>query len=221
MEDLEKEDISQNKTKFIEKLTFVLIIATLSVIIFNAFSINSINISNDNVPIPTGNVVVETASSGPDVAPKGIPGIYGKELGISFDDVSSSNPQKAESTINKLGILDQQITLKENDLERYISIASKIGCEYCCGAPSIIFKDGRAACGCAHSFAMRGLAKYLIKNHGAEYADDSILEELGKWKTLFFPAPMTKKAKILQSQGIELSYINLASNKYRGIENGK
>jgi len=65
---------------------------------------------------------------------------------------------------------------------------------------------------------MRGLAKYLIKNHNSEYSDDEILEELGKWKTLFFPAQITKKAEILNGKGIELSYINLASNKYRGIE---
>ena len=66
---------------------------------------------------------------------------------------------------------------------------------------------------------MRGLAKYLIKNHGAELSNDQILEELGKWKTLFFPSKLMQKAAVLQSQGIELSYINLASNKYRGIEN--
>ena len=45
-----------------------------------------------------------------------------------------------------------------------------------------------------------------------------ILEELGKWKTLFFPSQMTNKAKALQLSGIEFNYINLGSNKYRGIE---
>ena len=65
---------------------------------------------------------------------------------------------------------------------------------------------------------MRGLAKYLITNHPNEFTDDQILEELGKWKILFFPGPMAAKAKVLQSKGIELNYINLASNKYRGIE---
>jgi hypothetical protein len=79
---------------------------------------------------------------------------------------------------------------------------------------------GGAACGCAHSFAMRGLAKKLIKNHPNEFTDDEILEELGKWKTLFFPGQIQAKADILSQKGIELNYINLASNKYRGIEQG-
>ncbi len=160
-----------------------------------------------------------------DVIPKGVPAIYGRELGISYDDVSASNPAKADETIVKLGNLDNAINLTGSLLTRYISITGSISCEYCCGAPSIIFtsdvggyKAGDAACGCAHSYAMRGLAKYLLKNHASEYTNDQILEELGKWKTLFFPDMISAKAAILQSQGIELNYINLASNKYRGIE---
>lgn len=160
-----------------------------------------------------------------DVIPKGVPAIYGRELGISYDDVSVSNPAKADETIVKLGDFDNAINLTGSLLTRYISITGSISCEYCCGAPSIIFtsdvggyKAGDAACGCAHSYAMRGLAKYLLKNHASEYTDTQILEELGKWKTLFFPDMISAKAAILQSQGIELNYVNLASNKYRGIE---
>ena len=79
---------------------------------------------------------------------------------------------------------------------------------------------GDAACGCAHSYAMRGVAKYMILKHGAEVTDDEILTELAKWKVLFFPAQMTAKAEIMKGKGIEFSYINLGSNKYRGIEQG-
>ena len=118
-----------------------------------------------------------------------------------------------------LANLDRTITLTGDDLQRYINIASQISCEYCCGAESIIFKDGKPACGCAHSFAMRGLAKYLLTKH-PDMSDDAVLEELGKWKTLFFPGIMQQKADIMRSQGIEMNYINLASNKYRGIEKG-
>lgn len=156
----------------------------------------------------------------PDVIPKGSPQIYGNELGVNFDDVSPSNQEKANATIKKLGALDKQINLSGAELERYIAIAGQISCEYCCGAKAIIFSDGKAACGCSHSYAMRGLAKYLLKNHGDEYTNDGILEELGKWKTLFFPAQLAAKAKVLQEKGIELNYINIASNKYRGIEKG-
>ena len=154
------------------------------------------------------------------IIPKGAPKIYGNELKIKYDDISTANPRLADASIGVLGNLDDKITLTGADLERYIKIASQISCEYCCGAPSIIFSNGQAACGCAHSYAMRGLAKYLIKNHPNEFSDNEILEELGKWKVLFFPDVHKEKASVLESKGIEINYINLASNKYRGIEQG-
>jgi len=117
--------------------------------------------------------------------------------------------------------LDKTLTLDGADLKRYIAIASKISCEYCCGAKSIIFDDGKAACGCAHSYAMRGLGKYLILNH-ADMTDEEILSELGKWKVLFFPGIHEQKAQALEAQGIDsTNYVNLASNAYRGIEKGQ
>ncbi len=156
-----------------------------------------------------------------EILPTGEPGIYGKELGIKYDDVSAANAAKTEATINVLAGLDNSITLSGADLERYIRVAGSISCEYCCGAPAIIFSNGQPACGCAHSYAMRGLAKYLIKNHPTEFTDEQILEELGKWKVLFFPGVHMTKAAVLKSNGIELNYVNLASNKYRGIEKGQ
>lgn len=154
-----------------------------------------------------------------DVIPKGIPEIYGKELSVSYDDVSVNDQNKANQLLKKLGALDTQLKLSGKEKERYIAVGTKISCEYCCGVDAIIFTNGEPACGCAHSFAMRGVAKYLIKYHGSEFTDDEILEELGKWKTLFFPSRLASKAQVLKEKGIELNYINLASNKYRGIEN--
>ncbi len=155
-----------------------------------------------------------------EILPKGIPALYGKELAVSFDDISAANPQKADEIIGKLAVFDNRISLSEDELQRYVNVGLNISCEYCCGAQAIIFENGQAACGCAHSYAMRGLAKYLIKNHG-EMSDEQILAELGKWKTLFFPTILAQKALILQSKGIDYKdYINLASNKYRGIESG-
>jgi len=172
-----------------------------------------------------GSSTAGTSVSQSEIIPTGIPAIYGEELQISYDDVSASNPQKADSTINVLAKIDQTESLEGADLERYINILytlnNGISCEYCCGARAVIFEDGSPACGCAHSYAMRGLAKYLIKNHGDEFSDDEILEELGKWKVLFFPGIHEDKAKVLESNGIEVNYINLASNKYRGIEQGQ
>ncbi|MEE8400825.1 MAG: hypothetical protein V3R86_01550, partial [Candidatus Hydrothermarchaeaceae archaeon] len=58
---------------------------------------------------------------------------------------------------------------------------------------TLVLPDGTRACGCAHSYAMRGLSKYLILNHPGEYSDEEILEELSRWKTLFFPKQSIQK----------------------------
>lgn len=201
----------------IEKLSIWLLVIGLAVVLFNSFQISQLGVQG-----VTGAAVAGTAAAGLslDVIPNGVPEIYGKELKVSYDDVTALNPQLTEATISKLGNLDTSITLQGDELKRYIGIVSKISCEYCCGAQSIIFSNGQAACGCAHSYAMRGVAKYLITKHGPEFSDDEILEELGKWKTLFFPSQLSQKAKMLAENGIELNYINLASNKYRGAETG-
>ena len=50
--------------------------------------------------------------------------------------------------------------------------------------------------------------------------DEQILNELGKWKVLFFPGVHEQKAQVLNADGIDYTnYVNLASNLYRGAEN--
>ncbi len=139
--------------------------------------------------------------------PTGTPD-YGASAKVSFD-----NPVQS---ISILSGYENSVTLSASEMQRYIGIASRISCEYCCGAPSIIDSKGQAACGCAHSSAMRGLGKWLVKNRPA-MSDDQILEELGKWKTLFFPKDSVKKALLLKANNIEFNYVNLQSNKYRNI----
>ncbi|MEE8401107.1 MAG: hypothetical protein V3R86_03025 [Candidatus Hydrothermarchaeaceae archaeon] len=119
------------------------------------------------------------------VIPQGTPEMYGAELSVSFDkDVNAM-----------ISILRRYegAQLNKSQLERYVSIGSKIACEYCCSARTLVLPDGTRACGCAHSYAMRGLAKYLILNHPGEYSDEEILEELSRWKTLFFPKQSIQK----------------------------
>lgn len=118
--------------------------------------------------------------------PSGTPEVYGQELDISFDEV--------QDAINKVQVYgptygeeDKKITLTGADMERYKTIGESIACEYCCGVKTLTKEDGSAACGCAHSIMMRGLAAYLIKNHPDEFTDDEILEELAKWKITYFP----------------------------------
>ena len=173
-----------------------------------------------NLPSTSGIGLVSAES----VVPSGVPDVYGKELGISYDDVSVSNQQQADKTIAYLGNIDKVETLSDPEMERYINILYNmhhgISCEYCCGAQSIIFSNGQPACGCAHSYAMRGLTKYLIKYH-PDMSDSEILTEIGKWKVLFFPGILQGKADIMKSQGISVDYISLTTNDYRGIENGQ
>ena len=204
------------KEKYLDWAIIALLAVLILLVANNQVKLNNLSeMSATGFAAATG---VKTAEAS--VIPTGIPKIYGSEMGISYDDISPYDQQKADLTIRKLGNLDDATQLSQDEMKRYISIASKISCEYCCGAESIIFSNGAAACGCVHSYAMRGLAKYLITKHPNKFTDDEILEELGKWKTLFFPGQIQAKAQILSQQGIELNYINLASNKYRGIEQG-
>lgn len=131
------------------------------------------------------------------VISSGVPEVYGPELGVIFDQVQQSmNIMKQyDPTYGK-----KKITLSGNDQQRYINVGLKISCEYCCGAKAIVFEDGRAACGCAHAIAMRGLIAYLVQNHGNEYSDDEILREIARWKGMYYPKQTIKKmSKQLQS----------------------
>ena len=121
---------------------------------------------------------------------KGEPKIYGTELSVSFDRVQNSMDimKQFDPTYG-----NKKIVLAGEELKRYVDVGLRIACEYCCGAKALVSKDGEAACGCAHSQAMRGLAAYLIKNHSQEYSNDQILRELARWKGSYFPKQMIKK----------------------------
>ena len=134
--------------------------------------------------------------------PAGIPAVYGEELGISFDNV--------QDAINKVrvfgptyGKADKKITLTGENLERYTNIGLQIACEFCCSAKTLVKKDGTAACGCAHSIMMRGLAAYLVENH-PELSDKQILDELQTWKVTYFPKQtLTAKLGEMEKAGDE------------------
>jgi hypothetical protein len=153
---------------------------------------------------------------------QGIPEVYGAELGVNFDEV--------QSQIDKMRQYDpdygnKKLDLSAEELQRYINIDLKISCEYCCGAESIIFKNGKAACGCAHSQAMRGLTAYLIRNHGSTMTDDQILAELAKWKSRYFPKQMVQKMSTQLKSGkytpdIASLLLNVKLPKYDGATGG-
>lgn len=130
--------------------------------------------------------------------PSGVPAIYGKELDISFDAV--------QDAIDKVAPLDltygtKKIDLNSQEMARYIKIGSQTACKYCCGATTLVFENGEAACGCAHSQMMRGLAAYLIKNH-PELSDKEILKELNTWRASYFPKEtLSETMVVLEKSG--------------------
>src|SRR3989338_7131052 len=156
---------------------------------------SGIQTSSQKTPMLTGDAVNDAIAI---AIPTGVPDIYGKELGVSFD-----TPVESMAMLESIDRGNRKITLTGNDLQRYVKIASMTACEYCCGATTLVFKDGRAACGCAHSAAMRGLIAYMIQNH-PDTSDDKILEEANRWKALFFPKESVKKVLDAQAKSGKL-----------------
>ncbi len=221
----EKAEVSPS---FIKPFLIVMIVILAGFVVLNQYLINSMTFSAVSSPTQTAPVAASSASNAElnaieaQILPKGVPAVYGAELGISYDDVDINNPQKANALIVKLVALDDpnpKNSLTADQLKRFLDIGNQIGCEYCCGLGVMVTADGGRPCGCQHSWAMRGIAQYLIKNH-PEMTNAQILEEVGKWKTLFFPDNIGQKALVLKQQGIELTYTNLASIKYKDIEKG-
>lgn len=209
----EHENAKNNKFDTYTVMQIAIIAILAIVLVYNFGKLSSIN-NGSTSGVATDIGVVSAL----EVAPSGIPEVYGEKLGVSYDDVSASNLRLAEETIAKLSAYEDS-ELTDAQMKRYIKIGSSISCEYCCGAQALIFSNGERACGCAHSYAMRGLAKYFLMNH-PDVSDGEILNELGKWKVLFFPGVHQQKAAALQANGIDYTdYVNLASNLYRGIEN--
>ncbi|MCK5413613.1 MAG: hypothetical protein KAI57_04550 [Candidatus Pacebacteria bacterium] len=219
----QKESVSKNviqekekkKTNFLS-MNFLLLFILIAVISYNQININSINkelgIKNNN-PIDqiekllsgnnnssaykissnkelTGDLMQDSIDL---VISKGVPEIYGEEMGVTFDEVQSAITLMKKYDPYDLKPKGSRIIPQGDNLQRYIDVTGKISCEYCCSATSIINpKNGRSACGCAHSMAMRGLAAYLIQYH-PEMSNDEILRELALWKGLYFPKQMIKK----------------------------
>ena len=159
-----------------------------------------INLSQEDRDLAAASAYLKFKEIKSSFIPSGIPKVYGKELNISFDEV--------QDAINKVRVFGptygeegKKIILTGADLERYIKIGSQTACEYCCGVKTLVREDGEAACGCAHSIMMRGLAAYLIKNH-PELSDEQILNELNTWKITYFPKQtLSIRLKELEESG--------------------
>ncbi len=126
----------------------------------------------------TGDVAQDLVNN---VVPKGTPW-YGQEAGVSFDD-----PINAQ----KLWAKGRAIQLDGAQEERWKRIVNSFTCDYCCGSPqnpTII-----THCGCAHSAAAQGMAKWFIKSYGDKYSDEEIYGEMARWYALWYPGPTVKR----------------------------
>jgi len=241
------EEIKTNKpegNKKLESAITILLVMGLVFAIFNQFQL--ISIKSGNIGVPTGMAIVQ-AKVIPTGMPKiygeelGIKyddvsldnqGLADKTIKVmsNIDRTVTLSGENLERYIDIASQISceyccgaQSIIVKREDVE---AMNEKIEAAIASGqitkeqAETYRKNAGDLACGCEHSYAMRGLAKYLITKHGDEFSDAEILDELAKWKTLFFPGPMAAKAEAMEEKGIEFSYANLGSNKYRGIESG-
>ncbi len=183
-------------------LTRILLICLVILFVFNQYLLFNIgsavgvdyfkSFQSSNIKL-TGDLSKDAQTI---ILSQGVPDVYGAELGVEF--INPSQTQLMDQMIAKMGQYDpaygsQKIVLSGDLKQRYTDIGLRISCEFCCGAKSIVFSNGEAACGCAHSQAMRGLTAYLLQNHGTEYTNDQILRELSKWKALYFPKQMMNK----------------------------
>ncbi|MDP3917177.1 MAG: hypothetical protein Q8Q42_02715 [Nanoarchaeota archaeon] len=214
-----------------KKIMYWTLWVTFIILLFNTFQIS--NLEGDLFSVKDVSKVTTSANKAASntnlltgqskIIPKGIPEVYGKELQFSYDDIDPYDAAKANNAIEKFSNFDRTLNLEGSSLDRYVKLLYEdyggMSCEFCCGARSVIFENGEAACGCAHSYAMRGLTKYLLTNH-PDMSDEEILEEVGKFKVLFFPTTHEAKAQMMEEKGIDVNYISLTTNINRGIEKG-
>ena len=114
---------------------------------------------------------------------------YGEQIGVSYED-----------PVGSLAILARMYRPLKAEIEkknpeawqRFMNLAQKpvgISCEFCCGiGPSGINSKGDSTCGCQHNPALLSVALYLSAY--TDYSDGQILQEIMKWKTLWFPKNM-------------------------------
>src|SRR3989344_988432 len=77
-----------------EIIALVVIGILAVVLIYNTMRITNITAGATGGSI-TGNSILSSVSAS-EIIPTGTPKIYGKELGVSYDDISATNQQKAD-----------------------------------------------------------------------------------------------------------------------------
>ncbi|MDP6648460.1 MAG: hypothetical protein QGH34_03640 [Candidatus Woesearchaeota archaeon] len=157
-------------------------------------------ISDTPAPINTNNPTQDAITS---VVPTGTPsyvlGGSGSEKiqGASFDDPIASQKVWASLLGSRRFGTDNAVQLTPEEEQRWNKLTSVFTCDFCCGGPSRVTTINR--CGCAHSYAWQGMAKFFIKYY-PEYSDEEILGEMTKWKALWYPKGMIQDYLVFTGQ---------------------
>lgn len=194
----------------LDKLSYILIAIVSLIIVFNGLQLFELSSGTTGTAGPvtsktTGDIKLDASNDVVNdviktLIPTGTPEQYGPELGISFDD-----PVPSLSVLARLDRAIATSSLTPEQKTRYVSTVSRISCEYCCSAPAVADSNGRDLCGCSHALAIRGLTKYLVTQHPADWTDDQIYWEVTRWKALFFPKNMVEKGVALATNNMDLT----------------
>jgi len=157
-------------------------------------------ISETPPPKSTGNPTQDAIAT---VVPTGTPSYVlegpGSEKikGATFDDPITSQKVWASLLGSKRFGTANAIQLTPEEEQRWQKLTSVFTCDFCCGGPNSVTTINR--CGCAHSYAWQGMAKFFIKYY-PDYTDEQILGEMTKWKGLWYPQGMIQDYLVYTGQ---------------------
>ena len=120
-----------------------------------------------------------------------------KIKGASFDDPLTSQKVWASLLGSRRFGTANTIQLTPEEEKRWQRITSVFTCDFCCGGPNSVTTIAR--CGCAHSYAWQGMAKFFIKYY-PNYTDEQIMGEMTKWKGLWYPQGMIQDYLVYTGQ---------------------
>jgi len=157
-------------------------------------------ISDTQAPKDTGNPTQDAIAT---VVPTGTPFYIlegpgaEKVKGATFDDPLTSQKVWAGLLGSRRFGTANTIQLTPEEEQRWKKLTSVFTCDFCCGGPNSVTTIGH--CGCAHSYAWQGMAKFFIKYH-PQYSDEQILGEMTKWKALWYPKGMIQDYLVYTGQ---------------------
>jgi len=157
-------------------------------------------ISETPAPKSTGNPSQDAIAA---VVPTGTPfyvlegpGVE-KIQGATFDDPLTSQKVWASLLGSRRFGTANAIQLTPEEEQRWNKLTGVFTCDFCCGGPNSVTTINR--CGCAHSYAWQGMAKFFIKYH-PQYTDEQILGEMTKWKAIWYPKGMIQDYLVFTGQ---------------------